>query len=187
MAPPLLPLRLALTEAGLGDLLFDMIVREDGPGYAGQLKKGATTLAEAWDAEPASSQNHPMLGHVEEWFYRGLGGLWTDPSGPGFKKTVIKPQVVRGLEWVKVHHMSPYGRIASEWRREGGKLAMSVSVPVNTTATVFVPARDSSAVTEGGRPAAGAEGVRLLREEGGRAVFEVGSGSYRFESVETGR
>ncbi|WP_329280015.1 hypothetical protein [Streptomyces sp. NBC_01451] len=36
------------------------------------------------------------------------------------------------------------------------------------------------AVTEGGGPVGKAKGVRFLRMENGAAVFEVGSGSYRF-------
>jgi hypothetical protein len=60
---------------------------------------------------------------------------------------------------------------------------MDVEIPANTTATVFVPARDAASVTEGGRPADQAEGVRLLRVDGGAAVFAVGSGAYRFAST----
>ncbi|MFJ4978048.1 hypothetical protein ACIP6X_22310 [Streptomyces coeruleorubidus] len=47
----------------------------------------------------------------------------------------------------------------------------------NTVAEVHVPTRTRSAVTEGGRPAEAAKGVRFLRMEDGAAVFEVGSGS----------
>jgi alpha-L-rhamnosidase len=74
----------ALTDAGQGDLLFDMATQSDGPGYVDQLRKGATTLTEAWDAGPASSQNHLMLGHIESWFYEGLAGIQPDPATPGF-------------------------------------------------------------------------------------------------------
>ena len=87
----------ALSDGGQGNVLYDMLIRDDGPGYAYQLKKGATSLTEAWDTNPGSSQNHCMLGHIEEWFYRGLGGISSDPSGPGFKKIIIKPQIVGDL------------------------------------------------------------------------------------------
>ena len=55
-----------------------------------------------------------------------------------------------------------------------------MTIPANTTATVYVPAERAEAVTEGGAPAESAEGVRFLRMEAGSAVFAVGSGSYRF-------
>jgi len=37
-------------------------------------------------------------------------------------------------------------------------------------------------VSENGKPASQAQGVKFLRQEGGRAVFEIGSGQYAFES-----
>ncbi|HEX2970723.1 MAG TPA: family 78 glycoside hydrolase catalytic domain, partial [Tepidisphaeraceae bacterium] len=53
----------ALSDAGYGSAIYDLVCQPDGPGYAYQLRHGATTLTEAWDANPASSQNHCMLGH----------------------------------------------------------------------------------------------------------------------------
>ena len=170
----------ALSDAGQGNVLYDMLVRDDGPGYAYQLQKGATSLIETWDASPAQSQNHCMLGHIEEWFYRGLGGISSDPSGPGFKRIVIKPQIVGDLSGASVTYDSLYGCIISNWQREGDKLTMDVAIPVNTTATVYVPAKDAAGVTESGKPAAKAEGVKFLRMENGAAVYGIGSGTYRF-------
>ena len=139
----------ALSDGGRGDVLYDMLIRDDGPGYAYQLKKGATSLTEAWDTNPGSSQNHCMLGHIEEWFYRGLGGISSDPAGPGFKKIIIKPQIVGDLGGANVAYESPYGRIVSNWKREGGRLTMDVTIPANTTATVFVPGESPHAVGPG--------------------------------------
>jgi hypothetical protein len=173
----------ALSAGGRGDVLYDMLVRDDGPGYAYQLKRGATSLTEAWDTNPGSSQNHCMLGHVEDWFYSGLAGIASDPEGPGFRKIVIRPQVVGDLAGARASYESPYGRIVSEWTREGGTLRLDVEIPANTTATVHVPAKEAASVTEGGQPAEKAPGVTFLRMEGGAAVFAVGSGAYRFAST----
>ena len=131
---------------------------------------------EHWEfSDNTYSHNHPMFGSVSEWFYKGLAGIEPDPSGPGFKKFLIRPSVVGDLTWVKCHHDSMYGRIESSWRREGKKLTMMVTVPVNTTATVTVPGTE---ITESGSLLA----VKLLRTGGKSSVYEVGSGSYRFES-----
>jgi alpha-L-rhamnosidase len=59
---------------------------------------------------------------------------------------------------------------------------LNVTVPGNSLATVYVPARTAADVTENGKPAAQAEGVKFLRQEGGRAVFEIGSGQFAFQS-----
>ena len=172
----------ALTDAGRSDVLFDMVCQTNGPGYFDQLRKGATTLTEAWDANPSSSHNHCMLGHAEEWFYTGLAGIRPDPSGPGFKKFIIKPAIVGDLTWVKAHHDSPYGRISSAWKKSGARLTLDVIVPPNTKATIHVPATDAATVREGGRPVVKVRGLKLLRAENKNVVFEAGSGHYRFTS-----
>ena len=172
----------ALSDGGQGNVLYDMLIRDDGPGYAYQLKKGATSLTEAWDTNPGSSQNHCMLGHIEEWFYRGLGGIVPDPTGPGFRKIIIQPQAVGDLRAANVAYDSPYGRIVSNWTREGNKLSMNVIIPANATATVFVPARNAAGVTESGKPASKAIGVKFLRMENGAAVYAVASGCYQFSN-----
>jgi len=70
--------------------------------------------------------------------------------------------------------------ISSSWKRGGGKFTLDVTVPPNTTATVWLSAKDAGAVTEAGRPVKGAKGVKFLRAEGGAALFEVESGTYAF-------
>ena len=60
---------------------------------------------------------------------------------------------------------------------------MEVSIPPNSTATVFVPAKDTVGVTESGKPAGEAEGVKFLLMENNAAVYAVGSGDYQFQSA----
>jgi hypothetical protein len=172
----------ALAEGDRSDVIFAINNQSEKPGYGYQLKQGATSLTEAWDAGRGSSQNHFMLGQITEWFYRDLAGIRCDLAGPGFKRIVIKPAVVGDLTWVMAVYDSVRGRVVSEWRRQGGRLALNVTIPPNTTATVFVPAGQAGQPTEGGLPAQRSAGVTFLRQEADRAVFEVGSGQYRFES-----
>jgi hypothetical protein len=172
----------ALAEAGRSDVIFDMTNQSERPGYGYQLRRGATSLTEAWDAGPASSQNHFMLGHIIEWFSGDLAGLSPDPMGPGFKRIVIRPQPVGGLTWARASLDSVRGKIAVEWKITEGKFILSVVLPPNTTTTVFVPAASAASVAESGRPARESPGVLFLRQENGRAVFEVGAGRYVFEN-----
>ena len=69
----------ALMKYGLGELLNEMTHITETPGYGYQVVNGATTLTEEWDGpepgHPHGSQNHLMLGSIEEWFYGGLGGI----------------------------------------------------------------------------------------------------------------
>jgi hypothetical protein len=172
----------ALRAGGHSDLLFDLVTRAEGPGYVDQLRKGATTLTEAWDANPASSQNHCMLGHVAEWFYSGLAGINPDPSGPGFRKIIVQPQVVSGLTWVRASYDSMSGPIRSAWRKDGNQVELEFSIPPNTSATVHIPTTEPDAVTEGGRPAEQVPGIRRIAELGKAVVFELGSGRYAFRA-----
>ena len=65
----------ALADAGRSDLVYRMINQSAKPCYGFQLARGATSLTEAWDADPRVSQNHFMLGQVNEWFFHDLAGI----------------------------------------------------------------------------------------------------------------
>ncbi len=170
----------ALMEDGRDDLAYCMVVQEEYPGWLHMVNNGATSIWEAWNGD--ASRNHPTLGCIGSWFYEGLAGIRPDPAEPGFKHILIKPAVVGDLTWVRAHYDSPYGRIVSHWKRLGETLTMHVTIPANTTATVYVPTSRPEAVQESGRAAAQAEAVQFHRAEGGIAVYEVGSGRYIFET-----
>ena len=138
-------------------------------------------LKEIWAGGQALMPS--LGGNIVSWHYQALGGIRPDPAEPGFKKIILKPNMVGDLHWVESDYESVHGRIASHWRKRDGQLLMEVTVPANTTATVFVPAKDASGVTESGKPAAQAEGVKLLRLQDHAAVYVVDAGTYRFQST----
>ncbi|MGC3957984.1 MAG: family 78 glycoside hydrolase catalytic domain [Verrucomicrobiota bacterium] len=113
----------ALADGGRSDVVFAMNHQSEKPGYGYQLKMGATSLTEAWDARRASSQNHFMLGQINEWFFHDLAGIQPDPVAPGFQHFLIKPAVVKDLTWVLANYESVQGEIRSEWRRGTGCLS----------------------------------------------------------------
>ncbi|MEI7986559.1 MAG: family 78 glycoside hydrolase catalytic domain [Armatimonadota bacterium] len=170
-----------LQQEGRDDLLLAMYQKRDYPGWGYMVEQGATTLWEQWNGY--WSQIHACFASADNWLYQGLAGIRPDPNHPGFKNVIIKPAVVGNITWADGHHDSPYGRIISRWRRDKQKLRMDVTIPANTTATVYVPAKDVSVVTETGAAIALAKGVKFLGMENGAAVFSVDSGMYRFESM----
>ncbi|MDD8026079.1 MAG: family 78 glycoside hydrolase catalytic domain [Acidobacteriota bacterium] len=172
----------ALADGGRSDVVFDMNSRSDKPGYGFQLAAGATSLTEAWNADPGSSHNHFMLGHIIEWFYRDLAGIGPDPDGPGFKSILIRPQPVGGLTWAKAGLETVRGRVESEWHVQGGRFRLTVAVPPNASAAVELPERAAGAVLESGLPAAGRPGILGLDAKNGRTTVRVGSGRYVFET-----
>ena len=172
----------ALAEGGRSDVIFDINNQSEKPGYGYQLKEGATSLTEAWDAGRHSSQNHFMLGQITEWFYHDLAGISCDPAGPGFKRIILKPAAVGDVSWTRASWDSVHGRIISDWKRGDGTFSLKVSIPPNTTATVFLPVKPGAQITEGGLPIGQAKGVKIVGQAQGPAVFEIGAGAYSFEA-----
>jgi len=164
----------ALEEGGGSQLLFDMNFRDDVPGYGFQLKKGATALTESWPALEEVSNNHLMLGHLMEWFYTGLGGIKQEENSVAFKNIVIRPEIVGDITHAKTTYQSLYGPIKSEWKKEAKSLELKVSIPANTSATIYLPTNNPSSVTEGGKV------VAVSKTGDGKFFFKVGSGNYVF-------
>ncbi|MBL7741829.1 MAG: family 78 glycoside hydrolase catalytic domain [Chitinophagaceae bacterium] len=129
-----------LDDAGRSDVIFDMNSRSDVPGYGYQIAKGATALTESWQALPIVSNNHLMLGHLMEWFYEGLAGIKQSPDSIAYKKIEIRPQPAGDITFANASYHSPYGEIRSDWKRTGKSFELNVTIPVNTTAEIFLPA-----------------------------------------------
>ena len=176
----------ALVAHGHADVAYQIAKQETYPSWGFMIANGATTLWERWELMNGygmNSHNHPMMGSVSAWFYKYLAGIVYEPATPGFKHFVIHPYAVGDLKWVHSSYASMYGPIRSDWSKEDNCLHLKVSVPANTTATVYVPAADKSKVTEGSKPATEAQGVKWVRDENGSSVFEVGSGDYDFMAM----
>lgn len=171
----------ALSDAGRSDLAFAMAVKDEKPSYGNWIKRGATTFWEDWD--DGASRNHVMFGDISAWFYQYLGGIRlaegvsaiaeaVDPEAVAFKRFVVCPEPVDGLGWVKAEHDSPYGMIRSHWKKDGAAFTLTVEVPVNTEATVYLPVKpDAKNVTAD---------VPAVASDRDRMAFRVGSGVYTF-------
>ncbi|WP_439698336.1 family 78 glycoside hydrolase catalytic domain [Mucilaginibacter sp. AW1-7] len=162
------------------DVIFDMNSRADVPGYGYQLAHGATALTESWAALPSVSNNHFMLGHLMEWFYSGLAGIRPADDAIAFNKIEIRPEVVGDVTWAKANYQSPYGTISSSWKKEAGKFELSVSIPANTTAIIYLPAAKAAMIMSGGVDIRNRKDVEFIGYKNGKALVKVGSGGYSF-------
>jgi alpha-L-rhamnosidase len=167
-----------LLENGRADVAYRIVSQKDLPSWGWWIEQGATTLWEQWNG--TESRNHIMFGDISAWFYKALAGINPDPAAPGFKHFIIRPNIVGGLTSARASYESVHGLIVSDWHTAKDGLHLTVTIPANTTATVSLPATDSARTREGNVPATNAEGVKLLGAQGGRTVFEVGSGTYQF-------
>ncbi len=152
--------------------------QKDLPSWGWWIEQGATTLWEQWNG--SESRNHIMFGDISAWLYKGLAGINPDPAAPAFKHFIVKPNPVGGLTSAEARYDSVRGRIVSDWEVKSGRFRLAVTIPANTTATVSLPTANPASVLEHGKPAIEAEGVKHGRVEEGRALFELGSGTYHF-------
>ena len=168
-----------LSRQGRADVVHDMVNLRSFPGWGYMLEQGATTLWEHWEFNDNTfSHNHPMFGSVSQWFYNWLGGIEPDLDAVGFDKFTFQPQFLDGLDWVRCTYRSIRGPITCDWTRQGNRITLDLHVPVNTSATLVLPA--TSGITENGRLATDARGVEEISDQDGVTKFRLGSGQYHF-------
>jgi len=169
----------ALTETGRADVAWQLIKQKEHPSWLDMLKN-RTTLSERWTLR--GSNNHVMFGSIDTWFYRILAGINIDNKQPGFEHIIFKPTIAQDLTFVDAGVNTIRGKISSRWDFSDGNFRLRISVPVNSSATVFIPAKDKESITEGGQTADSSTGVQFVKMEKDYAVFSVGSGEYDFVS-----
>ena len=189
-----------LSRYGLNDFAYDLLLQRKCPSWLYSVDQGATTIWERWNSytkesgfgDPGmNSFNHYAYGAVGEWMYRYMCGIQYDEQQPGFKHIILQPQpdhrqqLPVGQEFITsaaARHQSYYGDILSAWQTaDQDGFTYECTVPVNTTATLYLPAgSEQTSVYEGDRPAAESEGVEYLGYEDGCQVYRLGSGSYCF-------
>ena len=125
-----------LSEYGEAETAFAIIDRTDFPSWGYWLANGATTCWETWDTH-TRSLDHFYFGCVDDWFYGTLAGI--RPLEPGYRRFRVKPVPCGDLRFVQARVDTPYGGIHVNWRREDGRFALDVRVPVNTRAEVCTP------------------------------------------------
>ncbi|MBS1501102.1 MAG: family 78 glycoside hydrolase catalytic domain [Bacteroidetes bacterium] len=163
-----------LDEAGRPDVIFDMNSRSDVPGYGYQLAKGATALTESWQGRSSVSNDHLMLGHIMEWFYGGLAGIKAAPDAIAMDKIELRPEPVGDVTSAKSSYRSPYGVIATDWKKEESKFELTAQIPVNTTATIYLPANKGDHIYKNDKE------LKVITYQSGKVLVKTGSGTYHF-------
>lgn len=150
-------------------MAYKVAAQETYPSWGWWIVNGATTLYENWRIDSATdiSLNHIMFGEVGAWLYKGLGGIYTDEQQPGFKNILLKPNFVEGLNQFEATHNGPSGLIVSSWKRSGKGVIYNVTVPPNSTATVYLPVAGKQKAYKDGKTV--------------EAISIIESGTYKFE------
>lgn len=182
-------LMLVLAKIGRNDIAYRLLHNDTFPSWGFSIKHGATSIWERWNGwtpedgffNPSmNSFSHYPFGAVCQWMFENIGGIQTD--GPAFKHMILKPQPGGKLTWAKTSYQSIRGLIRSDWKIDGTAFHCQVTVPVNTTATLYLPAADKNAVRESGKSLSDADGILSISYRDKTMVIELGSGDYSFES-----
>ncbi|MDI6829356.1 MAG: alpha-L-rhamnosidase C-terminal domain-containing protein, partial [Armatimonadota bacterium] len=182
-----------LCNEGHPDVAYTIVTQEDYPGWGYMIANGATTIWELWVyavGNGMNSHNHPAFGSISGWFYRMIAGIVPGCERGGFEHFDIKPFVMQDLAEAKASIETIRGTVSSHWKRFKNKLTLTVSIPANSSASVWIPKNKTSNPTiresgnfvwNDGKFVSDIAGVKSASDEGNWIKFEVGSGEYSFE------
>jgi len=173
------------------DVAYTLLMQESYPSWLYPVKMGATTIWERWNGirpdstfEPASmnSFNHYAYGAIGDWMYRVAAGLDTYDDAVGYKHIRIMPHIGGGLTNASASLQTYYGTASSGWKIENGKIFLSVEIPANSTATIYMPAKNKENILESGIEIDKLKEIQVERMDENYVILKVGSGKYRFEA-----
>ena len=182
----------ALSDNGLNDLAYRLLQRTTYPSWLYPVKQGATTIWERLNSytiehgfggnNDMNSFNHYSFGSVGAWLVGYSIGIQRDEYSPGFKHFILQPtpDPDRTMTYAEGYYDSMYGHIESAWRQESGSTVYRITVPANTSATLYLKTTDPGHISEGDIEATKANGVHFLKNENGKVSFELTSGNYCF-------
>ena len=122
-----------------------------------------------------NSFNHYSYGAIEEWMIAYTLGIQRDEEQPAYKHIILQPRIGGTFSFIRGHYDSAYGRIESGWQIQKKGYIYEATIPANTTATLYLPAKSEKSV----RMEKGQEGITPVGLKDGKAVYRLGSGSYR--------
>ncbi|HML46878.1 MAG TPA: alpha-L-rhamnosidase C-terminal domain-containing protein, partial [Clostridia bacterium] len=157
-----------LSENGLNDDAYRLLLREDYPGWLYEVNMGATTVWERWNSvlpnglvsdTGMNSLNHYAYGAVVEWMYRDMVGLQPCEDAPGFKAARLHPRPNARMRKVSARYASAAGTYEVAWEiLPDGQFDLKVTVPFDAKVDCVLP---------GGAP----DGDRRLTLEAGSHAF----------------
>nr|MCR5625796.1 family 78 glycoside hydrolase catalytic domain [Lachnospiraceae bacterium] len=176
-----------LSENGMNDLAYHLLMEKGYPGWLYEVIMGATTIWERWNSvEPdgkisgtaMNSLNHYSYGSIVEWMFRNMLGINPDKEKGGFKAFTVKPLPDHHITSAEARLNSAAGLIRSSWKIEGDKLKFEFEVPFDSEAVVVLPDADAGEIE---KAAAGMDGISGLKQDGSSVCFKALAGTYSFE------
>ena len=176
-----------LNDNNRNDIAYRIMNQRDFPSFGYLSDDNYTCLWETWDGR--ASRNHPMFGSVVAWFYNSLAGIRFDETKPGMKHILITPPRHTELDFCKSSYESLYGLIRSEWKHKDDVFELTVEIPANTSATIYIPAeygsniKESGNLIKSGNPENAQNGIVSFEKNNHYSILKVPSGVYRLEVI----
>lgn len=162
----------ALAAAGRIDVATTILGQTTYPGFGYQISRGATTPWEQWTYESnMETHDHAMFAGINATLYTQLGGI--TPASPGYASIAVAPHVPAGLTRLSASIDTVRGTVSSAWTNGPCRFDLTVTVPVNATATVSVPLLGATRVQA-------TTGATRLPGDARTQPYSVGSGTWRF-------
>ena len=124
----------ALSIEGYGDIALKYMFNRGFHSFGTMMDKGATSLWECLEHDftmprevGTASYNHPMHSGFAYFLYAYVGGI--KPLTPGFATFEVSPCDYEDIPYATVSHVSPFGEIKVDFKREVSKTTYTVTVP----------------------------------------------------------
>ncbi|MBQ4150172.1 MAG: discoidin domain-containing protein, partial [Clostridia bacterium] len=128
-----------LSKYGYSDLAMALVQQDTYPSWGYWINLGANTCWETYEYN-SRSRNHFFLGTYTDWFYKNLAGVRDFTNG--YETVELRPEIHPEIGYVNYSFKTVRGELGSHWRfTEDNKLIWDITVPVGTTATVYLPAK----------------------------------------------
>jgi alpha-L-rhamnosidase len=88
--------------------------------------------------------------------------------------------MVGDIQFANASFNTPYGLVKCDWEKQKKFTVISIEIPANSSAIVYLPEIESSKIFEGGSPLEKISDVQVLKKENGKLICRIGSGKYFF-------
>ena len=183
----------ALSEKGNHANAYRLLQQKSYPSWLYSVVNGATSIWERLNSytvengfggnNSMNSFNHYSFGAISAWMYNYSLGIQRSPEKAAFKQIILKPtpDPDKVMTFAKGYYDSVYGKINSEWRYKGDKLIYMTTIPPNTSAILYLPAKEVLQVNEGGKSLRQSVGISHIMIENSQVKMTLTSGNYTFK------
>lgn len=135
----------ALSENGMCDEAYTLLLQEDYPSWLREVNLGATTIWERWNSinddgsinkDGMNSLNHYCYGCVVGWMFETMCGFRWNEQG----RLYIEPHPDKRVEKAEGEYETVYGKFKVKWSyEENENIRMEIVVPFQAKAAVLLP------------------------------------------------